>query len=54
MQEEKHETVVPANDAEQHVQTIQSAQVTQGNGNGWGGLLGMLGLDCLLYTSRCV
>lgn len=45
MKEEKHETVVPANDAEQHVQTIQSAQVAQGNGNGWGGLLGMLGLD---------
>ena len=45
MKEEKHETVVPANDAEQHVQTIQSAQVTQGNGNGWGGLLDMLGLD---------
>ena len=45
MKEEKHETVVPANNAEQHVQTIQSAQVTQGNGNGWGGLLGMLGLD---------
>ena len=43
MKEEKHETVVPANDAEQHVQTIQSAQVAQGNG--WGGLLGMLGLD---------
>ena len=42
MKEEKHETVVPANDAEQHVQTIQSAQVTQGNGNGWGGLLDML------------
>lgn len=37
MKEEKHETVVPANDAEQHVQTIQSAQVAQGNG--WGGLL---------------
>ena len=43
MKEEKHETVVPANDAEQHVQTIQSAQVAQGNvgrtawyaGTGW-------------------
>ena len=44
MKEEKHETVVPANDAEQHVQTIQSAPSSTGKrlgrtawyaGTGW-------------------
>ena len=47
VEKENREAVVPTEEKRQDEQTVQGTQVAQsnGNGNGWNGLLGTLGLD---------